>query len=116
MSEQENGQSGRGNKPVEILRDGALKISIFRNRGEQGDSYSMVPGRIYTDKETGQVHETNSFSGNEALRMAYLMTKGHERVMHHRTQDRDREKQQQAPEQQRGTRQRSTRDHGDRER
>lgn len=99
MSQQEN---GRGNKPVEILRDGALKLSIFRNQGEQGSSYSMVPGRIYTDKETGQVHEASSFNGNEALRMAHLMTKGHERVMHHRSE----EKQKPSPEQSHGATQR----------
>jgi hypothetical protein len=96
MTYQDRDQNGRGNKPVEVLRDGALKLSIFRNEGEQGPSYSMVPGRLYTDKE-GQVRETSSFGGAEALRMAHLMTKGHERVLHHREQDKEQGKEQQAP-------------------
>lgn len=80
MSEHDNETRGRGNKPVETLRDGALKLSIFRNTTERGESYSMVPGRIYTDKETGQVHEASSLAGSEPLRMAHLLTKGHDRV------------------------------------
>lgn len=80
MSEHDNEQRGRGNRPVETLRDGALKLSIFRNRGEKGDSYAMVPGRVYTDKETGQTREASSLAGSEPLRMAHLLTKGHDRV------------------------------------
>ena len=97
MSEQENGENGRGNKPVEVLRDGALKVSIFRNQGEQGESYSMVPGRVYTDKETGETREATSFNSGEALRLAHLMTKGHERVLHHRSQDKGQTKQKETP-------------------
>lgn len=84
----------RANKPVEVLRDGALRLPIFRNRGEQGDSYAMVPGRIYTDKETGEVREASSLSGGEALRMANLLTRGYERVGEYRQQDKARAKDQ----------------------
>lgn len=86
MSEHDNEPRGRGNKPVEILRDGALKLSIFRNSGEKGDSYAMVPGRVYTDKETGQAREASSLAGSEPLRMAHLLTKGHDRVADFREQ------------------------------
>ncbi len=39
----------------------------------------MVPGRLYTVKE-GKMHEASSLSGGEALRMAHLLTKGHDKV------------------------------------
>ena len=99
MSERDNDRSEhdrseRGNKPVETLRDGALRLPIFRNRGEQGDSYAMVPGRIYTDKETGEVREASSLSGSEALRMANLLTRGYQRVGEYREQDKQRAKEQ----------------------
>lgn len=71
---------GRGNRPIETLRDGTLKLAIFRNRGERGDFYSVVPGRIYTDEKTDKVRETSSLSGSELLRMANLMAKGYERI------------------------------------
>ena len=72
--------NGRGNKPVDTLRDGALKVAIFRNQTEKGESYSIAPGRIYTDNATGAVRETTSLGAGEALRMAHLLTKGHDRV------------------------------------
>lgn len=93
----------RGPKPVAILREGALKVSIFRNETERGENYAMVPGRIYTDKETGQVREATSLSGSEPLRMAHLLTKSHDRVTDLRQQaklkdnhDKERQPQQQA--------------------
>src|SRR5690606_23954626 len=78
---------GRGNRPVETLRDGALKLAILRNRREQGDSYSLVPGRIFIDEKTGKIRETSSLSGSEPLRMANLLNKGYERVAEFRERD-----------------------------
>ena len=87
MSEQDKETGpGRGNRPVETLRDGALKLSIFRNRGDRGDFYSMVPGRIFTDEKTEKIRETSSLSGSGPLRMANLLTKGYERVAEFREQ------------------------------
>lgn len=82
MSERDDTSTERANKPLEVLRDGALRVAIFRNPGEHGDTYAMAPGRIYTDKETGEVREATSLAGSEPLRMAHLLTKGHERVNH----------------------------------
>ena len=81
MSEHENETGpGRGNRPIETLRDRDLKLAIFRNRGERGDFYSMVPGRIYTDEKTDKIRETSSLSGSEPLRLANLLNRGYERV------------------------------------
>ncbi len=80
MSEHDVDKTGQGNKPVETLRDGALKVAIFRNQSERGESYSMVPGRLYTDTGTGEVREVSSLNGSEPLRMAHLLTKGHDRI------------------------------------
>ena len=99
MNEHDNNQSrGRGNRPIETLRDGALKISIFRNRGEQGDSYAVLPSRIYTDKETGEVRETTSLAGSEPLRMAHLLTKSHERIAEFRNEMKQARSTERAPE------------------
>jgi len=85
VNDRDNNQ-GRNKKPVETLRDGALKLAIFRNENEKGDSYAMVPGRIYTNEKTGEVRESASLSGGEALRMAHLLTKGHDKVAELRAQ------------------------------
>ncbi len=85
-------------QPVETLRDGALKVSIFRNQGQNGDYYNFVPGRIYTDDKTGQVRETRNLSGSDPLRMANLLNKSYDRVedfkqqMKQQSQQRQRER------------------------
>ena len=71
--------------PVDTLRDGSLKVAIFRNRAENGDYFSLSPGRIYTD-ENGEVRETKTLSGAEPLRMARLLNRGYARVAEFRAQ------------------------------
>lgn len=94
MSERDNDRSERGNKPLETLRDGPLKVSIFRNQGENGAFYTLDPGRIYTDEKSKEVREVSSLSGSEPLRMAHLLTKGYERVGEFREQDKEKAKEQ----------------------
>lgn len=91
MSERnhDDDRSERGNKPLETLRDGALKVAIFRNRGENGPFYALDPGRIYTDEKSGEVREVSSLSGSEPLRMAHLLTRGYERMQLHREHDKE---------------------------
>jgi len=66
--------------PLETLRDGALKTSLFRNQSKNGEFISIVPGRIYTDGK-GNIQETKSLSGPEALRMANLLTQAYGRSL-----------------------------------
>jgi hypothetical protein len=80
MNKRDVDKQATGNRPVETLRDGALKVAIFRNERKDGESYSMVPGRVYTDEATGEKRESTSLGGGEALRMAHLLTKGHDKV------------------------------------
>ena len=80
------------NKLIETLRDGALKVSIFRNRSDKGDYYALDPGRIYTDEKTNEVREASSLSGSEPLRMANLLTRGYERIGHYRELDREKDR------------------------
>jgi len=69
----------QNNKPVETLRDGALKLAIFKNERENGTSFAMEPGRLYTDSQ-GQIRESKSLSGSEPIRMARLLNKGYDRI------------------------------------
>jgi len=90
-------EQGRNNGPIETLRDGALKVAIFRNDREKGVSFAMEPGRLYTDGQ-GQVKEAKSLSGSEPVRMARLLNKGYDRIgefkakikVQSQTQDRER--------------------------
>ncbi|MEW7986883.1 MAG: hypothetical protein AB2765_07850 [Candidatus Thiodiazotropha endolucinida] len=69
-----------GNKPVETLWDGPIKMAIFENRKENGNvTYASVPGRIYTDAQ-GRIRESTSFSPGELLRLSKLSDKAYERI------------------------------------
>ena len=60
------------NKPVDTLRDGAIKATIWRNFGEKsGTFYTVEISRTYTD-EQGGYQDAHSFSGTEPLRVARL--------------------------------------------
>jgi cell wall assembly regulator SMI1 len=59
------------NRPIEILRDGALKATIWENEGENGMLYSTTLARTYHAND-GSLKDSHSFSGSELLRIAEL--------------------------------------------
>ena len=59
------------NRPVKTLRDGAIKASIWKNEGEKGAFFNVTFARTYKD-EQGNLHDTESFSGAQLLRLARL--------------------------------------------
>ena len=69
----------QGNRPVDTLWDGPLKMAIFENRNNDGVFFSTKPGRVYTDGQ-GHVQETNSFSHAELLRVSKLADKAYDRI------------------------------------
>ena len=68
------------NTPLETLRDGAVKITIWENQGEKGNWYSIEPGRTYTDA-AGIVKTAYSFSNGDLLKLSYLLTKAYDRIV-----------------------------------
>jgi len=72
-------QQPTNTKPVETIRDGAIKAAIFQNRGENGTFYGVRITRVYTDAD-GVYHDSTSFSGSELLRVARLAAKAYDRV------------------------------------
>ena len=84
-------QQNRGNKPVDTIRDGSLKVAIFKNQRENGVSFSLEAGRVYTDQQ-GNFKEAKSFSSNESLRVARLFEKGYDRVEQFKTQQKQESK------------------------
>lgn len=74
------------NKPIQTLRDGSLKASIWGNRNENGVRYSVDLVRSYTD-EAGSWHDSRSFSNGELLRGARLLQLAYDRVLELRAAD-----------------------------
>lgn len=74
------------NGPIETLRDGSLKASIWGNRNENGVRYSVDLTRSYTD-EQGIWHDSRSLSNGELLRGARLLERAYDRVLDLRAAD-----------------------------
>jgi hypothetical protein len=64
-------------KPVSTIRDGSLKATVWRNKGEKGDFHSVRFTRTWRDDQ-GTFHDSDSFSGAELLRLAHLATKAYD--------------------------------------
>ncbi|MBK6895475.1 MAG: hypothetical protein IPH06_02655 [Alphaproteobacteria bacterium] len=67
------------NKPLEVIRDGALKATIWENEGENGVLYSTMLARTYHAND-GALKDSYSFSGSELLRIAELARQAYEAV------------------------------------
>lgn len=66
-------------RPVETLRDGAIKAAIWKNESEKGAFFSVTFARTYKDKDD-DLQDTDSFSGSQLLRLARLADKAYERA------------------------------------
>ena len=74
------------NKPVQTLRDGSLKATIWANFGEKGTYYSVQLTRTYQD-EQGNYHDSDSFSNAQLLRIARLAHIAYDEILIHRSND-----------------------------
>ena len=64
-----------GNKPYHTIRDGACKVTIWRNEKPEGEDfwYEFVPGRTYTDKRDDTVKTSHSFGADDILIISLLL-------------------------------------------
>jgi hypothetical protein len=75
------------NKPIDTLRDGSIKATIWKRTTDSSAFYSVELTRSYKD-EAGQWHDASSFIGDELLRIARLAGKAYDRTEELRQQDR----------------------------
>ncbi len=69
----------QANAPIAVMRDGALKVSLFQNNHQNGVSYALKPSKLYRDKQ-GKTQETSALSEHDALKMGRLLEKGYDRI------------------------------------
>lgn len=74
------------NQPVQTLRDGSLKATIWANFGDKGTFYSVQLTRSYQDAENNW-HESDSFSNAQLLRIARLAQIAYDEILIRRTND-----------------------------
>lgn len=74
------------NPPRDVLRDGRLKSTIWRNEGEKGPFYSVNLARVYRDRQ-GDLRDSQSFAGADMLRVSELARKSYDRTQELRRED-----------------------------
>ena len=66
-------------RPADVLRDGSLKASLWRNEGDRGPFYATEFSRTYTDAE-GNLRDSRSFVGGDLLKLSELARKAYDRT------------------------------------
>ena len=69
--------------PVETLRDGFLKATIWSNEGEHGTYFTIDFAKTY--EKDGELHDGRSLNSQDLLPMAELARQAYRRVRAHQT-------------------------------
>ena len=72
-------------QPAHKIRTGALQVTIWRNRGQNGTWYSVTPSRGYKADEGWR--ETDSLGFDDLLAMGKLLDLAHTWIMHQQQAD-----------------------------
>jgi hypothetical protein len=73
-------------KPAYKIRNGVLQVTIWRNHGEKGPWYSVIPARSY--KQGDDIwKETDSLGSEDLLAMAKLLDLADTWIMHQKQAD-----------------------------
>ena len=73
-------------KPAHKIRSGVLQVTIWRNTGDKGNYYSVVPTRGYkVDDDSWK--ETDSMGFDDLLPMAKLFDLAHTWILHQQQAD-----------------------------
>lgn len=76
------------NKPVNEFRDGAIKVSVWKNEGEYGPMYSVTCRRRYKAKAGDEWKDSYSYDADDALRLSKLLDLAHTWMLTQRQEQR----------------------------
>ena len=74
------------NQPAHKIRRGVLQVTIWRNAGDKGNWYSVIPSRSYKQGDDAW-KETESLNGDDLLPMAKLLDLADTWIMHQQQAD-----------------------------
>jgi hypothetical protein len=72
-------------QPAHKFRDGVLQVTIWRNSGEKGNWYSVIPSRSY--KKGDDWKETESLGFDDLLSMSKLLSEAHSWIINAKRAD-----------------------------
>ena len=73
-------------QPAHKIRIGTLQVTIWRNHGEKGNWYSVIPSRSYKAGDDAW-KESDSLNFDDLLSMAKLLDLAHTWIMHQQQAD-----------------------------
>lgn len=73
-------------QPAHKIRNGVLQVTIWRNHGEKGNWYSVIPSRSYKQGDD-MWKETESLGSEDLLPMAKLLDLADTWIMHQKQAD-----------------------------
>ena len=73
--------------PIEVIRDGTIKASIWQNEGENGTYLKVKFSGAY--QKDGEWHDTDSFSGRELLAIAEVARQAYCYGVNYRSMQKD---------------------------
>jgi len=85
--QEKQAQQPENHGPADVLRDGNIKATIWKNERENGPSFSTVFARTWQDEEGGY-RDSHSFSGTELLRVSELARGAYTRTIELRQEHR----------------------------
>lgn len=67
------------NRPVDTLRDGGLKATIWENKRDEKSNFSLQFRRQYRDAK-GNYRDSDSFFAGDLLKLAHLAGRAYDRM------------------------------------
>lgn len=67
------------NKPIRIKAGRGVHAKLWKNRNRNGEWYNITISRVYRN-DAGEFHNSESFSRDDLLQVAYVAQKAFERI------------------------------------
>ena len=81
-----NDNQNDAKRPVDVLPDGKLKASIWRNESDKGPYYATELSRTYKDAD-GNLRNAHTFADGDLLKVSELARKAYDRSKELRRED-----------------------------
>lgn len=78
----------KNKKPIRIKAARGVVAKLWRNENKNGEWYNVTITRVYTDDE-GEFHDSDSFSRDDLLQVAYAAQKAFDYIINDSDNDED---------------------------
>jgi len=80
----------KNKKPIRIKAGRGVVAKLWKNSNKNGEWYNVTITRVYTDDE-GEFHDSESFSRDDLLQVAYAANKAFDFIVNQTDEDENEE-------------------------